>query len=632
MFYVPAYNGGLFRTDPDAEDDREARFLARYEAGDSYVARVIELLTRSEDSNGGGKIFVDYSSLDVRHLGSIYEGILEYDIDVADEALTLDDGEYVSAGDGEEVIVEEGELYLLTDVGERKATGSYYTPEYVVEYIVENTLRPLVEEICEDLVGQSAFDEGGFAAEFAERVFDLKILDPAMGSGHFLTSAVDYLAREIVDAQERQAEQQGIETVEESHDINWARRQVAQKCIYGVDLNPLAVELAKVSLWLRTLAAKQPLAFLDHHLKTGNSLIGSDIEGVDELKLGDRQTEIAENFENIRKRSIDHVMDIYQEFITIENTDLADAKEMERKHQEIERDALRNRLVAMANVKTAEDFGLELPSDAYERMAEALDSDSEWANVEEIAWYRDARRYASASRCFHWKLEYPEAFYEADGSEQDNPGFDAVIGNQPYFNVGLTWGKESARAEYIQRTYADTWSGKSDILYYFVDRGIELCRNKGNLSYITSRYYMEAHNARGLREKILDQTNVSEIIDFGGFSVFEEVGTKVCITTLQPAQSSVSRSENKVRYVKLLDEIEDSEVIFRFNQTDGLAELFLEIEQEYIEADRWNLKGRQNSNIAERIDSDHPRLGDISEIGQGMQTGANDVFVVNNKT
>jgi hypothetical protein len=132
-----------------------------YEAGDSFVARVIELLTRSEDSNGGGKIFVDYSSLDVRHLGSIYEGILEYDIDVADEPLTLEDGEYVPAEEGEEVIVEEGELYLLTDVGERKATGSYYTPEYVVEYIVENTLGPLVEEIRENLVGRSAFDEGG---------------------------------------------------------------------------------------------------------------------------------------------------------------------------------------------------------------------------------------------------------------------------------------------------------------------------------------------------------------------------------------------------------------------------------------------------------------------------------------
>jgi len=278
--YIPAYNGGLFRTDPDEDDSTEAKFLANHDVGDAYLAKVVELLTRSKNSNGGGKIFVDYSSLDVRHLGSIYEGLLEYQINVAHEPLAIDDGEYVIPDEGDDVVVQEGEVYLTTGSGERKATGSYYTPEYVVEYIVENTLEPLVSDIRNDLMAQSARGERGFAAEFAEQVFELKILDPAMGSGHFLTSAIDYLAREIIDAQEKQAAQQGIETVDKEHDINWARRQVAQRCIYGVDLNPLAVELAKVSLWLRTLAAEQPLAFLDHHLKTGNSLVGSDIEEI----------------------------------------------------------------------------------------------------------------------------------------------------------------------------------------------------------------------------------------------------------------------------------------------------------------------------------------------------------------
>ncbi|TKX73112.1 class I SAM-dependent DNA methyltransferase [Halorubrum sp. GN11_10-6_MGM] len=292
--HIPAYNGGLFRTDPDEDDGAEARFLAEHTVGDAHLARVVELLTRSRQ-DGGGKIFVDYSSLDVRHLGSIYEGLLEYQLHVADEPLALDDGEYApieagdegngggSGGDGvdsggdtdpdaRDVAVEPGEVYLTTGSGERKATGSYYTPEYVVEYIVDETLGPLVDDIREDLVGYDSYSEGGFADEFAERVFDLKVLDPAMGSGHFLTSAVDYLAREIIDAQERQAAQRGVETVDEERDINWARRKVAQRCIYGVDLNPLATELAKVSLWLRTLAAEQPLAFLDHHLKTGTLL------------------------------------------------------------------------------------------------------------------------------------------------------------------------------------------------------------------------------------------------------------------------------------------------------------------------------------------------------------------------
>lgn len=186
--YIPAYNGGLFRTDPDESGSKEARFLANNTVGDEHLARVIELLTRSESSNGAGKIFVDYSSLDVRHLGSIYEGLLEYQLNVADEPLALDDGEYVVADEGGEIVVERDDVYLTTDSGERKATGSYYTPEYVVEYIVEETLSGTVDEIRKDVVMDEKYQDGGYADEFAKRIFDLKILDPAMGSGHFLTS------------------------------------------------------------------------------------------------------------------------------------------------------------------------------------------------------------------------------------------------------------------------------------------------------------------------------------------------------------------------------------------------------------------------------------------------------------
>ena len=535
VFYVPAYNGGLFRTDPDADDDREARFLARYEAGDSYVARVIELLTRSREGDGGGKIFVDYSSLDIRHLGSIYEGLLEYQVNVADESLTLDDGEYVpvgEGGDGGDVVIAEGEVYLTTDSGERKATGSYYTPEYVVEYIVENTLGPLVEEIRADLAGQSAFDEGGFAAEFAERVFDLKVLDPAMGSGHFLTSAVDYLAREIIDAQERQAEQQGVETVDQSHDINWARRKVAQKCIYGVDINPLAVELAKVSLWLRTLAAEQPLAFLDHHLKTGNSLVGSDIKDIDELEAeggnGERPEAPLSDFGITVKGTRKQLMRIYQDFISIENRDLADVKEMERKYHEIERDDLRNRLVAMANVKTAEDFGLELPGNAYERMAGALDSDSEWANVEGTAWYRDARRYASASRYFHWKLEYPEVFYGTDGSDRENPSFDAVVGNPPYVPTeNITTGQK----KYLTSKF-DILYRKYDLSVAFLEQGFRLVRESGYSGMITPVAWETGENYAKFRAERIASTEAAlrQIINLP-FDVFVDayVDTNIAI-------------------------------------------------------------------------------------------------------
>lgn len=416
--YIPAYNGGLFRTVVTEDAEKEIEFLQMYKVGDTYLARVINLLTRHESKNGKGRVFVDYSSLNIRHLGSIYEGLLEYRLNIATEDMVAvkekkEQKWYAKSeyeGDGN--IIEEidgGDIYLTTDKGERKATGSYYTPEYIVQYIVENTFGPILKGIKDGLLRESG---GNFANEFAERVFQLKVLDPAMGSGHFLTNTIDYLAREIIDARDKQAEEHGIETIDESHDIHWARRQVAQRCIYGVDLNPMAVELAKVSLWLRTLASKQPLAFLDHHLKTGNSLIGSDIEDIDELssssKKGAENTATLEDFGMAWKGTMEDLMKIYQDFIKIENQELADIKEMEEKFHEFEHEPIRERLDAMANVHTAQDFGVDVPKDAFARMAKAIKDGKKWKNIESEGWFEESQEVANEENFFHWKLEFPK--------------------------------------------------------------------------------------------------------------------------------------------------------------------------------------------------------------------------------
>lgn len=630
--YIPAYNGGLFRTDPDEDDSAEARFLANHDVGDAYLAKVVELLTRSKNSNGGGKIFVDYSSLDVRHLGSIYEGLLEYQLNVADEPLALDDGEYVSADEGDDVVVQEGEVYLTTGSGERKATGSYYTPEYVVEYIVENTLEPLVDDIRMDLAGRSARGEDrGFAEEFAERVFDLKILDPAMGSGHFLTSAIDYLAREIIDAQERQAAQQGIETVDEDHDINWARRQVAQRCIYGVDLNPLAVELAKVSLWLRTLAAEQPLAFLDHHLKTGNSLVGSDIEEIEELDSeggGDDQNVSLAEFGVARKGTIEQLMRIYEDFIAIENQELADVKEMESKYDEFERNKLRQRLEGMANVHTAEDFGLDnLPSDAYERMASALESDNEWQTIENMQWYQDAQEWADHSHYFHWKLEYPEVFYDEEGSGRVNAGFDAVIGNPPYVNVSQL---PDSQRDYLSVAFSETYAGNSDILYYFMQRGLEVSREGGILGLIVARYFAQAKYAEDLREYLLSNSKIKTIVDFGNYQAFP--GVDVLADIIFCVRTS-NTSEYDVKVMKLRDD-GVSEDIVRDSLLSEDPETFsiVNLDSDELTKHAWNLVDETTLDIKKKMESASWELGDNYNIVQSMQTGFNEGLVVDEET
>jgi type II restriction/modification system DNA methylase subunit YeeA len=516
--HIPAYNGGLFRTNPDEEDSCEAQFLATYTVGDEYLAQVIELLTRSQ-TGSEEKIFVDYSSLDVRHLGRIYERLLEYKLNIADEPLTLDNDEYVVANAGDDIVVEPEAVYLTTDSGERKATGSYYTPEYVVEYIVENTLEPLVTEIREDLVGSDASGKDGFAEEFAQRIFELKVLDPAMGSGHFLTNAVDYLAREIIDVQGRQAKQQGIETVDPEHDINWARRQVAQRCIYGVDLNPLAVELAKVSLWLRTLAAEKPLAFLDHHLKTGNSLVGSDIE-----EIGAPKNEKQENrpesetslsqYIDTRQGTIEQLMRIYQDFIAIENQEPADVKEMEAKYDEFERNKLRQRLEAMANVQTAEDFNLDnIPGDAYEQMAAAVEDDDKWTDIEQRSWFQDAQNRSENSQYFHWHLEYPEVFYGTSGKKKSDGGFDAVIGNPPWISFGLRGVDKLPEDEksYYKSQFDDSAEYKISTYALFIESGIRLTKKNGRHGYIVPDSFLIGQYFSKVRSYMLEQTEIKEI-------------------------------------------------------------------------------------------------------------------------
>ena len=611
--HIPAYNGGLFRTDPDDDDSAEAKFLAENRVGDAYLARVIELLTRSQN-NGSGKIFVDYSSLDVRHLGSIYEGLLEYQLDIAAEPLALDDGEYVPAGEGDEVVVEAGEVHLSTGSGERKATGSYYTPEYVVEYIVEETLGPLVDDIRTDLVGQTTYRKGDeaagtFADEFAERIFDLKILDPAMGSGHFLTSAIDYLAREIIDAQERQAAQQGIETVDEEHDINWARRQVAQRCIYGVDLNPLAVELAKVSLWLRTLAAEQPLAFLDHHLKTGNSLVGSDIEEIEELESesgGDGQNASLADFGVARKGTIEQLMRIYEDFIAIENQDLADVKQMEAKYDEFERNKLRQRLEAMTNVHTAEDFGLDtVPEDAYTRMASALEDDERWGEIAEMQWFETAQTWANTEQFFHWKLEYPEVFYDDEGSEKTDGGFDAVIGNPPYLLID----KSSRAGSYYEEFFATANGYKPDMYMPFVEQSTRLATQQGKIGVIIPNRFFLTKSGSNLRD-YLSERDIREIVDFGQSKVFGDALNYVCILSLSPSSGDTETFTYTVSNATMTE-----------TQSHGLP-------VEVIQGDTWPFPDNNLIEITQKINSNSVTLEDIiDDMFAGAQTGADEILL-----
>ncbi|MDL0137062.1 Eco57I restriction-modification methylase domain-containing protein [Halobacterium salinarum] len=516
---IPPYNGGLF-------DDDEHEFLANHEVADRHIAEVIHRLGTTVDDDGE-YVLADYADLDTRHLGSIYEGLLEHEFRIAGEqyaAVSEDGGQVwkpateVSVADAVET-VEAGELYVVNDDGERKATGAYYTPDYVVSYIVEETVDPLLDDIKADLAADGLEpSEPEYFRRFWQSVLDLKVLDPAMGSAHFLTSATGYLTEQVMEV----VREQEIQGYDEQH----LRREIAKECIYGVDVNGMAVELGKLSMWLETLAADQPLAFLDHHLKAGNSLVGSDITEVlsDDVDDDGGQLTLMQVAARARKDTLEHVMELMQELLAIDNETLDDIKSMEELYDEIRDDPLYQRLFEIANVHTAEEFGLDVPEGVYEEMAGAIEDEAEWDEIRGEDWFASAQAMADEEDFFHWELEYPEVFFGEDGEKREDAGFDAVVGNPPYVRMEQFKGLK----RYLNRTY-ESHAARTDLYVYFIERSTGILREAGEFGMIISNKFLRANYGRGIRKYVDKNTSVRQIIDFGGLPVFPDATVRSAI-------------------------------------------------------------------------------------------------------
>lgn len=294
---LPAYNGGLFNRDATP-------VLANVRLPDSVMADVIDLL--SFERIGGLRRYINYRDLSVQQLGSIYERLLEFE-------LTRDPVKG---------------LIVRPNLFARKNSGSYYTPDELVQLVLRETLEPLITERLTafrdkvtELNASDADEETKLQAarrlDPAEAILTLRVCDPAMGSGHFLVNLVDFLADTVIDAMAEATALVGWEgveyvspladriatirsTIQANADANkWTvdkdqlddrhiiRRMVLKRCVYGVDKNQMAVELAKVSLWLHTFTVGAPLSFLDHHLRCGDSLFGESVGRVlDRLRRG----------------------------------------------------------------------------------------------------------------------------------------------------------------------------------------------------------------------------------------------------------------------------------------------------------------------------------------------------------
>ncbi len=540
---VAAYNGGLF----DPKRLEGAATLERIELADPEFGAILIALGREETGSDGKPRGVDYSSLEIGHLGNIYESLLGLRLSVADRPMSYNPKADRYRRCHEDPEVEEGHLLWQTHAGGRKAGGVYYTPTSLVRHLVERSVRPAYREHLARVRRTAERDP----EKAAEQFLDFAVVDPACGSGHFLVQVLDVLADEASRFLARQplpnlrkklsALRRGAEVASDGYgggaeDLALLRRLLVKHSVFGVDLSPMGAEIATMSLWLAAFVPGLSLSYLGRNVIAGNSLFG----------VADRDLVISPGtFEAAGLRQwLDLASDAAAEV----------AEGLDRTRQEYSRSEAADKsakralsgLARVYDLWAAESFGHFGGRHLIERYGARIATETLHPDREaEIA---AAQATAEKHRFLHWPLAFPLQFH------RDRPGFDAVVGNPPWEEVtieelgfyvlyqpGLNSMPEAEReqaiTELLQRRpelterfedeqervaaaraalaasgYAST-VGDPDLYKSFCQRYRALLRQGGRLGVVLPRSAFNAKGSRAFRKWLHRETTV-ERVDF----------------------------------------------------------------------------------------------------------------------
>lgn len=573
---VPAYNGGLFDTELHP-------FLNEKVMPDRYLARVIDQLGRAHDPQHSerGLFRVDYRDLAIQHLGNVYEGLLELRPHYAVEDMIVVEKK-TKEGEEETVVPEAGDLekgltptglryakgsiYLLTDKGERRASGSYYTPNHIVDHIVENTLGPICEKINADLLREISAVAAEIpkakgekrvglesqlttlGADYDDRVLRLRVLDPSMGSGHFLIRACQFLAEHI--ATNPNAKDPALSSTGDEPALTFWKRRVAENSLYGVDKNPLAVELAKLALWLETVAINQPLTFLDLHLRHGDSLVGATVAALSGLPGSDLHSTLYEKQVDAARPVL---LDTAAQIRRTPSDTLQQVKEKSRLYQKVfepVRLPFRHAANLWCSVFFLDQKKIFSP-DQYAAVLKYLGKPVKLASMLAEEPYSTALAACGPKgvSAFHWEIEFPEVFFDAAGHRAD-AGFDAIIGNPPYDVIAdkETGHDQSKFKAFLRATpvYAPSFKGKNNLYKLFVCRALGLLAEGGYLGFITPMPILGDEQAVGIRREILRVAVFRSIEAFPqkdrpSIRVFREAKLSTAVVVLKKTASASAR-------------------------------------------------------------------------------------------
>ena len=445
----------------------------------------------------------------MRHLGSLYEGMIEYKLFIAEEELLArrdKDGrvKYLSRLQRQSAgrltrVIKPGKVYFAQSPQERKATGTHYTAEELVERLVRQTVVRLLNERW------SAFkpnldkwlaelddtpDEAGrvrlqnridseLEAFVREQVLSLRICDPAMGSGHFLVHIAYTVTNFILEVLTATSWDNDAVNLDPNH---W-RRLVVENCLYGVDVNGMAVELAKLSLWLATMQLGQPLSFLDHHLKRGNSLLGARLSEIvealalSELNKDTRATAVAESKGQFRLRETPKVVQQLETaniaLATLASQRVQGVDDIER--QEAEYETAQDVLAPyrrIGNLILARKMGVKIADSQMRSIAAAVESGQAGTLTDKkLELLESAAAILAEHEPMHWELEFSTVFTDMTTEARfvGARAFDVIVGNPPFLGgakISTSLGDPILKA--FKRDYPASGQNTDLCAYFFV--------------------------------------------------------------------------------------------------------------------------------------------------------------------
>ena len=529
---LPERHGAIF--DPDRFPFLEGRYA------DAGVRQIVERVRPPLVSDGAvyrvlEKLLVldseriSYRTLDVEQIGSVYETIMGFRMEIAtgrsvairpakklgapstvdlDELLAQPEGrrarwlqahaernvtdtvakalravdtledlhaalDRVLDKDATPDLVPPGALVLQPN-DERRRSGSHYTPRELTEPIVRHTLAPVLARLQ---------GEDGRAPTPAE-ILDLKVCDLAMGSGAFLVETCRQLADALIEAWGTHGEMPNIPPDED--EVIHARRLIAQRCLYGIDRNPMAVDLAKTSLWLSTLARDHPLTFVDHAFRHGDSLVGLTRRQIEAFHWLPDTAPFQAGFEVMRVR--EHVARAaeYRRRIREAGEEVSD-----RELHDLWHDA-RNELDAVrlyGDLALAAFFAEAKPKQREARRLQFTTAVAEGETLRYLPWLEEQRHDNPPLAPFHWEIEFPEVF------DRENPGFDAFVGNPPFLGgkrIGTVLG--NPYRDWLA-TVHESSSRNTDIVAHFFRRAFNLLRHRGSFGLVATNTILITYEA-----------------------------------------------------------------------------------------------------------------------------------------